>query len=124
MNIPPEQFKDLSRTVSVAFLVWLLGLAKLLVQWVGHGLFPSLFFLAAVSLCCGKEAPHCSARDSLIVAGRLSCPLRGRILVPRGIELMRDEGLNSCVPCIGKWILNHWTSREALNMDTDFWREL
>ena len=49
----------------------------------------SFLFLAALSLCCGKEAPHCSARASLIVAGRFSCPLRGGILVPQpGIELM------------------------------------
>ena len=42
----------------------------------------------------------------LVAACRLSCPAACGILVPR-------PGIRTCVPCIGRWILNHWTTREV-----------
>ena len=48
----------------------------------------------------------CSALASLVVACELSCPLACRILR----AWWRIESVS---PCIGRWILNHWTTREV-----------
>ena len=45
-------------------------------------------------------------RLSLVVVHRLSCPEAGGIVVP-------DQDRNH-VPCIGRWILNHWTTQKSL----------
>ena len=42
---------------------------------------------------------------SVIVAQGLSCPLACGIFPNQGL---------TCVPCIGRWSLNHWTTREVL----------
>jgi len=48
----------------------------------------------------------CSALASLVVACELSCPLACRIFCAWW-------GIESVSPCIGRWILNHWTTRES-----------
>ena len=53
--------------------------------------------------CCGAQAP--GGRASEVVVPGLSCP------VAHGIFL--DQG-GTGVPCIARWILIHWTTREAL----------
>ena len=51
---------------------------------------------------CGSRALE---RGSVVVARGLSSPV--------ACALFLDQGSN-WVPCIARWILNHWTTREAL----------
>ena len=64
---------------------------------------------------CGAQAPHCSgflccraqalgSQASVVVVHGLSCP--------EACGIFPDQGLNSC-PLHGRWILNHWTTREV-----------
>ena len=55
-------------------------------------------------LSCGAHTQALGCMGSVVVH-RLSCPATCRNLPGPGIE--------PHVPCIGKWILNHWTTREA-----------
>ena len=54
---------------------------------------------------CGALASHC---------GRFSC---GAQATGVGASVASARGLNSaggsCVPCIGRWTLNHWATREV-----------
>ena len=36
------------------------------------------------------------------------------LVAPWHVQLSQDQ---TCVPCSGRWILNHWTTREVLNSD-------
>ena len=49
------------------------------------------------------------AGGSAVAAHRLSCLLAFEVLVPR-------PGIKPTSPCIGRWILNHWTTREVYRM--------
>ena len=73
----------------------------------------NFFLFPALGLSCSMWDLHCGVQDlslqqvgfSLIAAHGLSCPMAYRILVPwPGIDH---------IPCIGRWILNHWTIREV-----------
>ena len=69
-------------------------------------LFISLF-LAVLGLCCCAGfslvwSTGSRGVDSVILACGLSCPAACGILLGW-----------THVPCIGRWILNHWTAREA-----------
>ena len=58
------------------------------------------------SVVCGMWALSLRCASSVVVACTLSCPVACGILVlPPGIE--------PCVPCIVRWILYHWTTREV-----------
>ena len=79
-----------------------------------HGLSPVVvnrgWFLVAVlwlpvALASLLQNTGCSARASGVVAHGLSCPMACRS------SWAKDQ---SCVPCIGRRILNHWTTREVL----------
>ena len=43
---------------------------------------------------------------SLVVALRFNCPVACEILVPQ-------SGMEQAFPCMGRQILNHWTTREV-----------
>ena len=69
-------------------------------------------YLAALGLSCGTRDLCCSTRTSLWLRCNgsrvrvLSCPeARGNLS-----SLTRDQ---TRVPCIGRWILNHRTTREV-----------
>ena len=49
------------------------------------------------------------AGGSVVAAHRFSCPLACKILV-------LQPGIKPTSPCIGRWILNHWTTREVSRM--------
>ena len=63
---------------------------------------------------CGMQASHCGGfsccrtlagcAGSVVVAHGLSCPMAC------GVFWTRDR---ACVPCIGRWILNHWTTKKS-----------
>ena len=55
--------------------------------------------------CCGAHTQALGCMGSVVVVRRLSCPAACRNLPGPGIE---PHG-----PCMGRWILNHWTTREA-----------
>ena len=62
-----------------------------------HNLLLALIYLAALGLSCAMMCDlSCSMQTLLIAAHRFSCPI----------------GVRTCVPCIARWILNHWTTRE------------
>ena len=74
-----------------------------LVQWVG--LLSSC--RALTSHCgglsyCGAQAVGCS--DSVVGAQGLGCPMHVGSSWTRG---------NTCIPCIGRQILNHWITTEV-----------
>ena len=78
-----------------------------LVQKVFEHSGGSSFFLAVLGLHCGMQASSCcGAWTCLVVASGLSCPKARGILV----SPTRDQ---TYVLCIGRWILNHWTTREG-----------
>ena len=60
---------------------------------------------------CGTWAPE--HVGSLLVARRLSsCIVRAQL--PRGVwDLSTPTRDQTHIPCIGRWILNHWTTREV-----------
>ena len=57
---------------------------------------------------------------SLVVAHGLQCA--GSAIVPRSLAASRhvESSLvlrnRTCVPCIGKWVLNYWATREVLHL--------
>ena len=65
---------------------------------------------------CGVEALHCSSLLSQITGCRqqtqYSCGAQAQLPYSRWdlSSLIRDQ---TCVSCIERWILNHWTTREA-----------
>ena len=63
-------------------------------------------YLAASDLHCSTWDLHCSMWNSVVLVPRLSYPAVCGTLVP----LTRDQ---TCIPCIERWILNHWTTREV-----------
>ena len=67
----------------------------------------------ACGLCsCGTQALQLWCAGSVVVARRLSCHVQ--VQFPHGMwnlsSLTRDR---TCVLCIGRQILNHWTTREV-----------
>ena len=62
-------------------------------------------FLAALSLHHSAWTPHCGARASLTVAQGVA---------PQRADPNFPTGGRPRVSCIGKQILNHWTTREVL----------
>ena len=74
--------------------------------------FSFSFFLAVLGLHCGMQASLCRTQapehaGSIVVAHRLSCPSMWDLSSPT-----RDW---THVPCIGRQILNHWTTRQVLD---------
>lgn len=64
---------------------------------------------------CSVRAPHCGALScceawALEHAG-LSCDAPA--LLPRSMWDLPGPGGRTCVPCIGKWTLRHWTTEEV-----------
>ena len=63
---------------------------------------------------CGTQASHCGGFSccralagcaaSVVGAHGLSCPTACGIFLDQG---------PTCVPCIGRWILNHWTTKKS-----------
>ena len=95
-----ECFASIYKDICFVFFVWtvagLWGCAgafcRCSVRAFHWGGFPSCRALAL-----GLQA-------SVAVAHGLACPQHG---------LSPDQGSNSC-PCVGRWTLNHWTTREVL----------
>ena len=74
-----------------------------LAAWIQSGDF---FFFGSLWSSLWQAGSFIEHTDSLVIALRLSCSLGCGILVPQpGIEPMSP---------IARWILNHWTTREAL----------
>ena len=61
-------------------------------------------WLLTVAASLAVEQPLQGAHTSVVSVHRLRCS------VACGIPQTRDQ---TCVPCIGRWILNHCTSREV-----------
>ena len=60
------------------------------------------YFLAALSLNCGSQVLCCGAQASLVVEHGLSC---------HGVwdlDSQTSDGVH--IPCIGRQILNHWST--------------
>ena len=67
------------------------------------------------TLHCGVWASHCygfscgtwapGSWASVVVAHGLRCPT--------ACGIFPDQGFKTHVPCIGRWILNHWTTRKV-----------
>ena len=85
------------------FLVAVTGGYSSCTQVFSHFLVAVQGHPIAVASCCRAQA--LGAWASVVVMHRLGCP------TVFGIFL--DEGLKPC-PCIGRWIFNHSTTREAL----------
>ena len=72
---------------------------------------------AGAALCCGAQSSHCGGfscgaralgRQASVVAGRgLSCP--------KACGSFPGTTDRTCIPCIGRRILSHWTTREDLS---------
>ena len=54
------------------------------------------------SVVCSMQALLLRRTSSVVVVHRLSCPM--------ACSPTRDW---TCAPCIGRWILHHWTTREV-----------
>ena len=72
------------------------------------------FFLSS----CGAQAPGhvgsvvCSMQALAEACKLSSCGVQD--LLPRGMwDLSSPTRDRTCVPCVGRWILYHWTSREV-----------
>ena len=64
------------------------------------------YFLFAVSLAAEHHSKACRLQwPHLRVEHGLSCSVASGIF--------QDQGLNPCAPCIGRQILNHWTTSEV-----------
>ena len=82
-----------------------------------------LFILAVLGLCClgflwllQVGAPPCKGAQTSHCSG-FSC-FRAWVSRPVGLVALQHVGSSragdwTCVPCIGSWILNHWTTREV-----------
>ena len=83
-----------------------------------HGCpFHFYLFLAALGLCCCTQAssscsaqfPHYSGfsrQGSVILVHWLSCPAACGMFPKQTRDLI-------CVPCIGRWICDHWTTEHT-----------
>ena len=100
-------FSSLPYSSFVCFVLIFIYFWLLQVLVVAHGI-----------LCCGPRASNCGTRvpervGSVVAAHRLSS-YGTRAQLACGIQalssLTRDR---TQVPCIGRWILNHWTTREV-----------
>ena len=64
----------------------------------------------------------CSTQDLCLARGIFPCPTRASPvwhmgLVAQGMwDLSSPTRDQACIPCIGRWILNPWTTREAGNL--------
>ena len=75
--------------------------------------------------CTGSVAVSagCSCTGSGVVSAGSRCS--GSVVVAQGLRCSSAWGKSfqsrdrTCVPCIFRWILNHWTTREALY--SSFW---
>ena len=86
-------------------------------------LYLFLLFIWLCRLSCRARVIHCDSRgSSLVVAHRLcSCDAQATDSMPAQLPCgtwglsspIRDQ---TSVPCIGRWILNHWTTREVLTV--------
>ena len=85
------------------FLIWLLWV--FFDAWAGYSLVAVCRLLIVVAFSCCK-AHALEHADSAVVVHELSCP------TSCGIFQTRDQ---THVSCIGRWILNHWTTREVLH---------
>ena len=83
------------------------GQVSLVAASTGYSLVVVFRLLTAVALLVGEHRLALGATGSVVVAHSLGCP------EARGI--FPGQGWNRC-PCIGRQILNHWTTREALLM--------
>ena len=78
-------------------------------------------YLAALGLSCGTWGRHCVMWDLLVgVHGLSHCGTRtpgypGSVVVPCGLWHMGSSSTRdqTCVPCVGGQILNHWTTRDV-----------
>ena len=63
-------------------------------------------FVAACGLLskCGSQVPDVCGLSSYIAEVWLSCGMR---------DLSSPTRNQTCIPCIRRWILNHWTTREV-----------
>ena len=81
-----------------------------------------LFFLAILGLCCCARASHCSG-FSLQSTDSRACGLQylwhAGLLAPWHEESSRT-GDWTCVPCIGRQILIHYTTSKDLLFDIHF----
>jgi len=73
-------------------------------------------------LCCGAQASHCGG-FSCCGAQALKCA--GSAAGTHGLSCLRACGIfqsrdQTCVHCIGRQILNHWTTREALVFSLEY----
>ena len=66
--------------------------------------------MAASGLSCGRWALE--VLGSVVGPLGLSCSMAGGILVPQPGTESEFPGLNPN-PCVGTWILNHWTTRKV-----------
>ena len=100
-------------------------------SWVSFALrsFQSHVFLAAPGVCsCAWPCSSCSERGLLLRVGlgllvavaslllQNTGSRRTGLVAPRHVESSwtRDQ---TPVPCIGRWILYHWTTREVLHFN-------
>ena len=64
---------------------------------------------AGATLCCGAQASHC---DAFSCCGTWALGHSGFSIAMQHVESSwARNGTN--VPCIGRWILNHWITREV-----------
>ena len=87
------------------------------------------YFLAALSLRCSMQAfSSCGVwalehAGSAVLMHELSgCGMQTSLAAMHGLSCCETCGLwhlssltrdQTCIPCIGRWILNHWTTREV-----------
>ena len=63
---------------------------------------------ARPTLCCSARA---SPYDGFSCCGTWALGCMGFSVYPTACGIVPD---GTCVPCTGRWILNHWTTREVL----------
>ena len=71
---------------------------------------------------CGEQGlfSRCGAQAFIVLQSTGSRHVASVVVVhglsfPRARRIFPDQGLNLC-PLCGRWILNHWTTREVLNL--------
>ena len=85
-----------------------------------HGL--SLVVAGGATLLGSARAAHCigfslQSRGSRR-AGLSSWGARAWLVAPQHVRSSWTRG-RTCIPCIGRWILNHWTTRDVLVLYSD-----
>ena len=88
-----------------------------------HMGFLQLWRAWATTLHCGARASHCGGFSC---CGAQALGMWASVVVVHGLQQLRHTGLvapwhvgsswtrsQTCVPCIGRWILNHCATREA-----------